>query len=590
MDFASSLKARAIPLLSVEPRSGFADLEPLRPVIADARIVALGEATHGTREFFQAKHRLVEYCVAVLGFTIFGIEASFPECVAVNEYIQTGKGDAAEALAGTRFWTWNTEEVLELIEWMRWWNAHHETKVVFFGFDMQFPTESALRLLDYLDAVAPELIEAYRIPLEPLTSDFAANLFPTLPESRRCATFACLDDLSNAFSEREDAWVARAGEAAYRIARLHADVLRQCAQLRTNPDDFNIRERAMADNVRTFLQIQGPNAKAVLWAHNGHVGRRTYGRHNVRSMGDHLNEYFDHAYLPVGFAFHQGSFQARRQSDFRLVDHAVSPAPGGSLDAALAAVGLPAFALDLRRIEYGESLADWLSTQPATRQIGAVYSEQEAGNYFETRDPRIAFDILVFIESTTAARPNPLVVRDLTTAIATAPESIDLSFMSDAAGVPAGWRAVGANGPFAYHIAVSSTATPSGHRSVCISRKTSPWRWGDGQLVAQFPAERWRGKRLLFAATIRCEAHGRGTGAQLAIQVFGTKTDANGSVSGLTGLSSTMLDDQIQSNKWGSHGVESDIPDTADAIRIAIVVSGCASAWFGDLQLDASPP
>src|SRR5271169_2485691 len=138
------IRDNAVPLATVEAGRGFADLERMRRIIGGARIVSLGEATHGTREFFRLKHRLLEFCVSELGFTLFGIEASYPECLRVNDYVLHGSGKPDEALAGTRFWTWDTEEVLALIEWMRAWNRTHEPKVKFYGFDMQFPTEAAL--------------------------------------------------------------------------------------------------------------------------------------------------------------------------------------------------------------------------------------------------------------------------------------------------------------------------------------------------------------------------------------------------------------------------------------------------------------
>jgi erythromycin esterase len=100
------IRANAIAIATVKAGSGFADLAPLRARIADKRIVSLGEATHGTREFFQLKHRLLEYCVCELGFRVFCIEANYPESLRVNDYVLHGKGSAADALAGMRFWTW----------------------------------------------------------------------------------------------------------------------------------------------------------------------------------------------------------------------------------------------------------------------------------------------------------------------------------------------------------------------------------------------------------------------------------------------------------------------------------------------------
>src|ERR1700731_2659437 len=117
-EVTSWFKSAAIPLDSTSPESGLDDLRQLQSTIGDARIVAMGEATHGTREFFQLKHRMLEFLVGRMGFTVFGIEANWPESLAVNDYVLNGNGDPAQALAGLYFWTWNTEEVLDLILWM----------------------------------------------------------------------------------------------------------------------------------------------------------------------------------------------------------------------------------------------------------------------------------------------------------------------------------------------------------------------------------------------------------------------------------------------------------------------------------------
>ncbi|HUP18578.1 MAG TPA: erythromycin esterase family protein, partial [Gemmatimonadota bacterium] len=113
------IRDHAIALTATEPGNGFADLQPLRQIVGDARIVALGEATHGTREFFQLKHRMLEFLVSEMDFNIFAIEASLTEALDVNRYVLSGEGDPARALAGMYFWTWDTEEVLALIRWMR---------------------------------------------------------------------------------------------------------------------------------------------------------------------------------------------------------------------------------------------------------------------------------------------------------------------------------------------------------------------------------------------------------------------------------------------------------------------------------------
>ncbi|HYG64532.1 MAG TPA: erythromycin esterase family protein, partial [Thermoanaerobaculia bacterium] len=114
---AAWLRGNALPLATAAAGNGFADLQPLRQAFGDARIVSLGEATHGTREFFLMKHRLLEFLVEEMGFTHFSIEANMPETYKMNEYVLEGQGDPEELLEGMLFWTWNTQEVLDMIHW-----------------------------------------------------------------------------------------------------------------------------------------------------------------------------------------------------------------------------------------------------------------------------------------------------------------------------------------------------------------------------------------------------------------------------------------------------------------------------------------
>lgn len=133
------IRATAVRLTTTEAGHGFADLQPLKKVVGDARVVALGEATHGTREFFQLKHRMLEFLASEMGFTIFSIEANMPEAYRLNEYVLNGTGDPAALLKGMYFWTWDTEEMLEMIRWMRRFNESGKGRVQFTGFDMQVP-------------------------------------------------------------------------------------------------------------------------------------------------------------------------------------------------------------------------------------------------------------------------------------------------------------------------------------------------------------------------------------------------------------------------------------------------------------------
>jgi erythromycin esterase len=147
---AEWVRTNAIRLRTVEAGHGFDDLQPLRRVIGTARMVTLGEATHGSREFFQLKHRLLEFLATEMGFTIFSIEANMPEAYRLNDYVLNGAGDPAQLLRGMYFWTWDTEEVLDMIRWIREFNKSGKGRVQFTGFDMQFPNVAADIVRDFV--------------------------------------------------------------------------------------------------------------------------------------------------------------------------------------------------------------------------------------------------------------------------------------------------------------------------------------------------------------------------------------------------------------------------------------------------------
>lgn len=156
------IRKNAIPLTGVRAGGGRDDLSPLRKLIGDARIVSLGEATHGTREMFELKHRLLEFLAMDMGFTLFSIEANMPEAYRLNEYVLNGTGDPAELLRGLYFWTWNTEEVLDMIRWMRAFNASGKGRIQFTGFDMQTPTVALEIVRDFVSRHDPEYAPAVR--------------------------------------------------------------------------------------------------------------------------------------------------------------------------------------------------------------------------------------------------------------------------------------------------------------------------------------------------------------------------------------------------------------------------------------------
>lgn len=402
------VKGTAVTLKTVEAGQGFEDMRKLKPVLKDVRVVALGEATHGTREFFQLKHRMLEYLATELGFTVFALEANFTEARAVNEYVLTGKGDPARALAGLYFWTWNTEEVLELIRWMRRYNEDpaHVKKLKFYGVDMQIPRVATAKVLEYLARVDAGQAEKVKESLAPLTTDNPR----TLPRERQQAAMDTLREVAKRLDERRADDTRRVGKEAWALARQDLTIALQATQAMLNPSDYEFRDRAMADNLRWILDHEGPGTKAVLWAHNAHVSRGP-GEWMDAPVGRHLADAFGKGLYVFGFAFNQGAFQAFNASNAPaperrgIVEFTVPPAPEDSLDAALASTGLPLFALDLRTVPGSGPVREWWKRAHRTRDPGAIYSDQ--GYQLSSIHALDLYDGLLFVERTTRARPNP---------------------------------------------------------------------------------------------------------------------------------------------------------------------------------------
>ena len=360
----SWLASHAIRLKGAEAGQGFDDMQPLKKVIGGARLVALGEATHGTREFFQLKHRMLEFLVTEMGFTVFGIEATMPEAFDVNEFVLNGKGDPAGALAGMYFWTWDTEEVLEMIRWMRNYNIdpRHEKKVKFYGFDAQMPVRATRVALDYLSKVKAELPAGTKEALSTLANPFLTRSYEALSPEKKQAVTNAAQALLDVLDRRRADDARRTSADEWPIARQHAQVLVQYLAM-NNPKDMRaysgVRDRAMADNIRWILDREGPGTKMVVWAHNGHVA--TSVTSSQEWMGYHLRQMYGPDMFVFGFAFNRGSFQAVEMpfGTGRLRPFQAKPAPEGSLDAMLAASGLAVAAIDLRALPKEGPVADW---------------------------------------------------------------------------------------------------------------------------------------------------------------------------------------------------------------------------------------
>ena len=387
----NALRAEARALHGIDPNLPMDDLAALQPALASARIVALGEATHGSHELFVLKHRLVRFLVERMGFNTFAIEAGFSAALKVNDYVLWGKGDSAAAIAGLHVWTWDTEEVAELVQWMRGYNQDplHRRKVKFVGLDMQFSSDEALALATYLGKLDPALAAS----LKPLEDRSLVGRDDPLPIEKGKALLQIADAVCARLGGQQ-------GEEGI-VAVRQAAILRQSILAMIAPSHLEgaiLRDAAMAANALWLLENQGPAGKMILWAHNAHVATRGYPAEYV-TMGASLREALGPQLYVIGLLFNQGALRARSPgvTDTGVLVHQVPPAPSASVEGVLARVGLPLFAVDLR----ASALELWKENR-GSRSVGSLYAPKMP---LEAIIPRATYDGIIFVDRITASRP-----------------------------------------------------------------------------------------------------------------------------------------------------------------------------------------
>jgi len=424
------IQQNAIPLDTVEFVAGHEDLMPLAPLLEDARIVALGEGTHGTREFFTVRLRLMEFLATELGFTAFAFEFPYGEGVEINEYVRNGTGDPAEILGRVYCPPWNHEEMLSLIEWMRTYNATpgRVRPLTFHGLDIHDGSTVLLidSLLRFIEDVDPTRVDVFASALECFryTSMYHIAEFAN---SGACAT--SLRWVADEISHNRTRYSGLSA-SAYEVALHEARLLLQRAEFYTSMSEdpeaaTDFRDACMAENLIWLEEFLGSSERIVIGGHNYHVGRfkdHVYvagiETRTQTSMGWHLSERYGNAYVTVAtttrtgdvaiFPF-PGSDVVDPESGRGLPQHEIVEVPrlryGAVVDLLRAADVSPCI-LDLRT-EEGAAGTDWLFGDRALLHFGTVFIPSISTSYMVQVPIAGLFDFLLYIEETTAPAMRP---------------------------------------------------------------------------------------------------------------------------------------------------------------------------------------
>ncbi len=390
----AELRRRAIVIPTLDLNADPQQLSAIGAAIGDARIVGMGEGSHGSREFFAFKDRLYKYLVENKGFTVFAMEASWGGGRAVDRYIKGGPGTAQEAVAALEFWTWNTPEVVDLVQWMRYYNERPGQHPIlsFAGFDMQDPMGPADFVIEFLRGHHAEMAQNAKDVLSCVADRVSSQYFGS-HDRRPIAD--CQRNVA-ALSRRVD----RLGdEPGVDIARNALTNVQQYLDSQAAVSSSPVRDCDMAENVEWLATNSYPRAKIALWAHNFHVSA-SVGPNVYESMGTYLRQQFGADYYTIGQTFGSGMIRAVVKGH-GLQPVAIPAAPYDSIKALFGPLHAIAF-VDLRGLRPGSALGTYFSEEHGIEQIGALAPQGGSSG----RVPMFvskAYDGLVYVPTSTAA-------------------------------------------------------------------------------------------------------------------------------------------------------------------------------------------
>lgn len=420
-DSGDAIRRVAAPLDAWAPR-----YDDLIDLIGDARFVLLGEASHGTHEFYQERARLTERLIVEKGFGGVAVEADWPDAYRVNRYVrgESDDQDAEEALAGfKRFptWMWRNTDVVDFVGWLRDYNDTRPAagRAGFYGLDLYSLFSSIDAVIRYLDRVDPEAARRARSRygcfdhFEQDSQAYGYAATSGLAESCEGEVVAQLVELRQA-AARHAARDGRTAEDEFFFAEQNARLIANAeayyrSMFRGRTTSWNLRDRHMVDTLddlaRHLGRRQSP-ARLVVWAHNSHLGdaRATeMGQHGELNVGQLMRERHAHDSVLVGFTTYEGTVTAATEWDGAAERKHVRPALPGSVERMFHDAGVPRFFLDLRRHRAALAI---LEKPHLERAIGVIYrpETERASHYFHVQLAD-QFDGVIHIDHTRAVEP-----------------------------------------------------------------------------------------------------------------------------------------------------------------------------------------
>jgi protein-L-isoaspartate(D-aspartate) O-methyltransferase len=401
------------PFNSVEAAS----IDPLLERIGNAGVVLIGEATHGTSEFYRLRNRITAELISRRNFRFVAIEGDWPDAARIDHYVRHFDYPPSEWVAFARFptWMWRNQDVREFVDWLRIHNSNRpaDERTAFHGLDLYSLYSSVRAVLEYLDSVDPAAAALARQRygcLTPWQSDPATYGRAALSGAYR----SCEEDVVRMLAEIS----GKHREYAEHDGERFLDAI-QNARLIANAEEYyrvmyygsraswNLRDTYMFETLQTLREHYWPENKVVVWAHNSHVGdasateMASRGEFNIGSL---CRKAFGKDMYSIGFGTDSGTVAAASDWDGPMEVKALRPAMDRSYERLFHETTLPGFSLGLRNA--ADPLRDELLRPRLERAVGVIYRPEAefASHYFEAVLPR-QFDEYIWIDTTRAVVP-----------------------------------------------------------------------------------------------------------------------------------------------------------------------------------------
>ena len=417
---AAVLGAAAEPLPSLDDPAFGAAFDRF----AQSRVVLLGEASHGASEFYRARAAITRRLIERHGFTVVAVEADWPDAAAIDRYVRRNPSQPMSSTPFTRFptWMWRNTDVAAFTSFLRDHNTAKapEEKVGFYGLDLYNMTASMAAVLAYLDRIDPKAAQSARehyACLAPWSRAPAAYGQASLTEGYALCevpvTRILVDLLEKelGYSQQDRAQFFDAAQNA----RLVADAERYYRAMYLGAEEsWNQRDQHMFNTLQNILDEPGPQRKAVVWAHNSHIGDARFTdmgqARGELNIGQLCRQAYGRDASLIGFGTHTGTVAAATDWDGPMQVKAVRPSHPGSYEAWCHQVGVERFLFDLRAGRH-DDLRQVMSQPRLERYIGVIYRpETERWSHYGYATLPDQYDAFVWFDETHAVTPLPTTV------------------------------------------------------------------------------------------------------------------------------------------------------------------------------------